>query len=490
MNYILGTILESKITGVEKAQINRLKLFKQQNIPSKCVYVKWNPYSYTYAKQHQIETDAFTMYDYFQKAINYKKTKQVNWLQYWEKSCRYTLKFVENSNDVRIYDEEQFIMYAHFLDKQYRQLNYVNYFDQQRIKIKRELYDVRGFLSCSRILGKGQRIVLENYFTPNGDIVIQKYFDDIKGKNTITKVILNEGQYQQYFDFEDELIRYFLHQLCRNSDQIILDRPHELGNVIAGLHKDIPVIAVLHSTHLSDIENDIKSFYKTVFNNLSRYKAIVVSTEKQQQDIAHYIESKIPVINIPVGYVADLKHQFDFNQKRKNHIISIARLVENKQIKHQIEIIKQLVTKHPNIQLNIFGHGNGLAEYQQLVDDYQLTAHVKFHGFKTHINEEITKAELMLSTSKMEGFGLAILEALSVGTPVISYDVDYGPAELIQDGFNGYLVSPGDINQMVERVDQLLNNSQMMQQFSINSIESAQQYNATTISTKWQNILN
>lgn len=73
---------------------------------------------------------------------------------------------------------------------------------------------------------------------------------------------------------------------------------------------------------------------------------------------------------------------------------------------------------------------------------------------------------------------------------MISYDVDYGPAELIQDGFNGYLVSSGDINQMVERVDQLLNNSQKLQQFSINSIESAQQYNATTISTKWQNILN
>ncbi|MEO4433329.1 glycosyltransferase, partial [Staphylococcus aureus] len=68
--------------------------------------------------------------------------------------------------------------------------------------------------------------------------------------------------------------------------------------------------------------------------------------------------------------------------------------------------------------------------------------------------------------------------------------VDYGPSELIQDGFNGYLVPQGDINQMVEKVDQLLNNTQKLQQFSINSIESAQQYNATTISTKWQNILN
>ncbi len=77
---------------------------------------------------------------------------------------------------------------------------------------------------------------------------------------------------------------------------------------------------------------------------------------------------------------------------------------------------------------------------------------LNFMSFKTHINEEIAKAELMLSTSKMEGFGLAILESLSVGTPVISYDIDYGPSEPIQDGFNGYLVPKGDINQMVERL--------------------------------------
>ena len=83
--------------------------------------------------------------DYFQKQSIIKRQKQVNWIQYWEKSCRYTLKFVENSNDVRIYDEEQFIMYAHFLDKQYHQLNYVNYFDHKRRKVKRELYDGRGF---------------------------------------------------------------------------------------------------------------------------------------------------------------------------------------------------------------------------------------------------------------------------------------------------------------------------------------------------------
>ncbi len=63
-----------------------------------------------------------------------------------------------------------------------------------------------------------------------------------------------------FFDTEDELVQYFLHQLCKNNDQIILDRPHELGNVIAELNRSIPVIVVLHSTHLSGTGNDIKKF--------------------------------------------------------------------------------------------------------------------------------------------------------------------------------------------------------------------------------------
>nr|MBO8492382.1 glycosyltransferase [Staphylococcus aureus] len=81
--------------------------------------------------------------------------------------------------------------------------------------------------------------------------------------------------------------------------------------------------------------------------------------------------------------------------------------------------------------------------------------------FLSNLDQEYSDAYLSLITSNMEGFSLALLESLAHGVPVISYDVDYGPSELIQDGFNGYLVPPGDINQMVEKVDQLLNNSQM-----------------------------
>ncbi|WP_158695634.1 glycosyltransferase, partial [Staphylococcus aureus] len=159
--------------------------------------------------------------------------------------------------------------------------------------------------------------------------------------------------------------------------------------------------------------------------------------------------------------------------------------VENKQIKHQIEVIKQLVTKHPNIQLNIYGHGNGLSEYRQLVEDYHLSEHVKFHGFKTHINEEIAKAELMLSTSKMEGFSLALLESLAHGVPVISYDIKYGPNELITPDFNGYLITKNDEDALFDKVKYVIDHPEVQQRLSKGSLAKAQQYSKASLIKQW-----
>lgn len=313
MNYFLGTILEGKITGVEKAQLNRLKLFKQFNIPATCIYTSWNPYLYANAEKFNVVDDVFTMYDYFQQSIDEKTTFTIDWIQFWEDECRYELKFVPNSNDVRIYHNGVFTMYAHFFDRHYNRLNYINYFDINNKKIKREMYDCRGFLSCTRILGDNQRIVLENYFSPQGDLKIQKYFNLNDSKNELTKILLFESKSTQFFNNESDLIIYFYQSLYQQGDQFILDRPHELGQMINQL-PTIPVIAVLHSTHIVG-NNQIKSYYKPIFDNLDRYQAIVVSTIQQQQDVIDYINQQIPVHVIPSGFASSNKQDLDFDKK-------------------------------------------------------------------------------------------------------------------------------------------------------------------------------
>ena len=144
MFYFVGNNIGQKITGIEKAIINRLNLFKENKYSSKVILLAWNRYLTDTASNYLMHEDYINMYDYFQEAtqvtINIESINSKNWLHDWQHDCGYTIKYVEHSNDVRVYDGNNFIMYAHFTDETYKKLDYLNYFDTSRRKIKRELY--------------------------------------------------------------------------------------------------------------------------------------------------------------------------------------------------------------------------------------------------------------------------------------------------------------------------------------------------------------
>ena len=148
MYYFVGNNIGHKTAGIEKAMINRLNLFKAYHYQAKILLLAWNRYLTQTASQYINSEDYINMYDYFQEASNVTSVFSKNWIHYWRNECGYTIKPVSETNDVRIYDQQQFIMYTHFADEAYQKIDYINYFDTSRRKIKRELYDTRGFLSC------------------------------------------------------------------------------------------------------------------------------------------------------------------------------------------------------------------------------------------------------------------------------------------------------------------------------------------------------
>ena len=77
---------------------------------------------------------------------------------------------------------------------------------------------------------------------------------------------------------------------------------------------------------------------------------------------------------------------------------------------------------------------------------------VTIHDFTSNPLDEFRKSKASLLTSAYEGFGLTVMESIEVGCPVISYDVRYGPAEIIDDGANGYLVEPNNIDAFAQRM--------------------------------------
>ncbi|MGY5385556.1 glycosyltransferase, partial [Staphylococcus haemolyticus] len=112
------------------------------------------------------------------------------------------------------------------------------------------------------------------------------------------------------------------------------------------------------------------------------------------------------------------------------------------------------------------------------------------HGFSNEIESALQEACLKIFTSKKEGFALSILESLSKGTPVISYDVDYGPNEMIENGKNGYLIEEGNEGEMAKVIISLLKDKKKLKKLSENCYTSIEKFSDKKTFFKWQRVIN
>ena len=128
-----------------------------------------------------------------------------------------------------------------------------------------------------------------------------------------------------------------------------------------------------------------------------------------------------------------------------DRIVMVSRLAEQKRVDHAIRAWQRVVAAHPRARLDIYGDGPLSETLENLVAQLQLADSVTLHGYRADAAAKCDTAAALLLTSAFEGQGLVILEAFSRGCPVIAYDVNYGPAEMIAADANGLLVPAGDI---------------------------------------------
>lgn len=161
-------------------------------------------------------------------------------------------------------------------------------------------------------------------------------------------------------------------------------------------------------------------------------------------------ETKITIINNPISEIYTLD-----KSKRSNFIIFAGRLVQQKNLFDLIDILT-LIDK--NILLYIAGNGplkNDLVKY---IKEKHLTNRVVFLGIVENLKDLYSSAICTVLTSNYEGFPNVLLESISCGTPVVSYDCPSGPSEIIEEGINGYLIEFGDKLNFSEKVNLLSKN--------------------------------
>ena len=134
-------------------------------------------------------------------------------------------------------------------------------------------------------------------------------------------------------------------------------------------------------------------------------------------------------------------------------ICTVSRLeLDGKPIHQCIEAFTRVMHLIPDCNYLIYGSGLGKGRLEQLITHHNCADRVFLMGHTPDAAQVFASSLFSLAPTMTEGFGLALLESITQDCPVISYDVDYGPRELVRSGQNGVLVKPGDIDAIANAI--------------------------------------
>ena len=143
--------------------------------------------------------------------------------------------------------------------------------------------------------------------------------------------------------------------------------------------------------------------------------------------------------------------EFWLTEKSIPVLIAIGRLEQEKNFSFLLNVFQTLIKKR-KVRLLILGEGSERQMLEQQMIAFGIENDVKLLGIKTNPYPYISNADILVCTSKYEGFNITLAESLACGTPVISMNCPYGPAEILDNGTYGQLISPGDQDGMVNAI--------------------------------------
>ena len=143
----------------------------------------------------------------------------------------------------------------------------------------------------------------------------------------------------------------------------------------------------------------------------------------------------------------------------------------------------------PDWRLRIYGAGPERAALERLIDEHGLAGRAKLMGRTNRLGEAMAAASLFVLSSRFEGFGMAIVEAMGKGLPVVSFDCPRGPSDIIDDGRDGLLVPAQDVAALSAAIVGLIEDPARRRRLAEAARGKASRYGSDTIGPHWDALL-
>jgi glycosyltransferase involved in cell wall biosynthesis len=502
--FILLDVLNIQFGGLAKTVMDRSNLLSKNgydvSILSIEAGVNYNFIENELKKSGQLHSsvELVNIYDYF---------RDKNFLNLsLDKLNKFEKKLCINENDyqtINEYGTKRLVRYFQngllVMIKKWKSnglLDYIDYFNKEGIKTIREKY-FDGFLNLEiSYYNNTKKVNKKRYFTKDGFCYLTEMYDL---RSHIYVIYLFDRLNNNVLSFKnvDAFHNHFLVELCKNCQEkpyLICDGSGptpSISNVDSSLAYKI---SQLHSNPYTGPYGFGGPIRKIgVLKRIGNNDAFITLTERQRKDILKQFGDYGNTYVIP-NFV--IKNELLNIDKNPNKISLYSRIAPEKNLEDAIKAFEIVVKKRKNAILEIFGRAalprerDELKKIKKLIKKYKLGNNVFIKGHTSNVSKEMEESVATILTSHFEGFNLVTMESMLNSTPVISYDFNYGPNEIIDHDVNGFLVEGYNTKKLAKYIIKLLDDPEKAKKMGLSAREKVlNKYNDDVVISKWEKLL-
>ena len=316
--------------------------------------------------------------------------------------------------------------------------------------------------------------------------LLKPFFYDFDESVERLPLFNNEREWHSFFSLY-YMIRNVRRMLKRNRPDVIIGvlPLMNLVAIVAAIGLRTKVIASDHTS----FDRPVKIFARFIRSFVYRFAdAVTVLTQTDYDFLGKRLPRKVVMPN-PLAYPCVVTVA---NPRRKN-VLAVGRLDvwKVKGFDLLIEAWAQIADRNPEWILEIAGDGTekNRNDLLEIAKNNKVENHIRFLGFRKDIDAVMRESSIFVLSSRIEGFGMVLIEAMSQGCACISFDDGGRQREIIHSDEEGIIVEDNSVLALAEKIEDLISNQEKRLYIAQNGIYRANSYSLNKIAEKWENLL-